>query len=44
MQTVRNIKGVKVLPVSKMNTYDIINQRKIIITKNALQQIEGVLI
>lgn len=44
MQTVRNIKGVKVLPVSKINTYDIINQRKIIITKDALKQIEGVLI
>jgi large subunit ribosomal protein L4 len=44
MQTVRNIKGAKVLPVSKINTYDIVNQGKLIITKDALQQIEGVLI
>lgn len=43
-QAVRNIKGAKVLPVSKINTYDLINQGKIIITKDALQLIEGVLI
>jgi large subunit ribosomal protein L4 len=43
-QAVRNIKGAKVLPVSKINTYDLINQGKIIITKDALQRIEGVLI
>ena len=42
--SVRNIKGAKVLPVSKLNTYDLINQEKIIITKKALQQIEEVLI
>jgi len=43
-QAVRNIKGAKILPVSKINTYDLINQGKIIITKDALQRIEGVLI
>lgn len=43
-QAVRNIKGAKILPVSKINTYDLINQGKIIITKDALQLIEGVLI
>jgi len=43
-QTLRNIKGAKILPVSKINTYDLINQGKIIITKDALQRIEEVLI
>jgi len=42
--SVRNIKGAMVLPVSKINTYDLINQEKIIITKKALQKIEEVLI
>jgi len=42
--SVRNIKGAKVLPVSKINTYDLVNQEKIIITKKALQKIEEVLI
>jgi len=42
--SVKNIKGAKVLPVSKINTYDLINQKKIIITKKALQKIEEVLI
>jgi len=42
--TVRNIKGAKVLPVSKINPYDLINQKKIIITKKALKRIEEVLI
>src|SRR5665648_947934 len=42
--SVRNIKGAKVLPVSKINTYDLMNQEKIIITKKALQKIEEVLI
>jgi len=41
---VRNIKGAKVLPVSKINPYDLINQEKIIITKKALKRIEEVLI
>ncbi len=41
---VRNIKGVQVLPVSKINTYDLINHEKIIITKKALVRIEEVLI
>ncbi|MEA1939288.1 MAG: 50S ribosomal protein L4 [Candidatus Caldatribacteriota bacterium] len=38
-----NIKGVMVLPVTKINAYDLINQKKIIITKNALKRIEEVL-
>ena len=42
--SVRNIKGAQVLPVSKINTYDLINHEKIIITKNALKRIEEVLI
>ena len=42
-KVVSNIKGAMVLPVSKINTYDLINQKKIIITKNALEQIEEVL-
>ncbi len=43
-QAVRNIKGAQVLPVSKINTYDLINHEKIIITKKALKRIEEVLI
>jgi len=43
-QAVRNIKGAKVLPVSKINSYDLISQEKIIITKKALKSIEEVLI
>ena len=43
-QAVRNIKGTQVLPVSKINTYDLVNHKKIIITKKALKQIEEVLI
>ena len=44
VQAVRNIKGAQVLPVSKINTYDLINHEKIIITKKALKRIEEVLI
>lgn len=44
VQAARNIKGVQVLPVSKINTYDLINHEKIIITKKALKRIEEVLI
>jgi len=44
VQAARNIKGTQVLPVSKINTYDLINHEKIIITKKALKQIEEVLI
>ncbi|MBU2439777.1 50S ribosomal protein L4, partial [bacterium] len=43
-QAARNIKGAQVLPVSKINTYDLINHEKIIITKKALKRIEEVLI
>jgi large subunit ribosomal protein L4 len=42
--SVRNIKGAQVLPASKINTYDLINHEKIIITKKALKRIEEVLI
>ncbi|TET08395.1 MAG: 50S ribosomal protein L4 [Candidatus Atribacteria bacterium] len=42
--SVRNIKGAQVLPVSKINTYDLISHEKIIITKKALKRIEEVLI
>ena len=41
--SVRNIKGAQVLPVSKINTYDLVNHEKIIITKKALKRIEEVL-
>lgn len=44
VQAARNIKGTQVLPVSKINAYDLINHEKIIITKKALKQIEEVLI
>jgi len=42
-RTVKNIKGAMMLPVSKINTYDILNQKKIIIIKDALIQVEEVL-
>jgi len=44
VQAARNIKGTQVLPVSKLNTYDLISHEKIIITKKALKRIEEVLI
>jgi len=43
-QAARNIKGTQVLPVSKINAYDLVNHEKIIITKKALKRIEEVLI
>jgi len=43
-QAIRNIKGAMALPVSKINTYDLLNQGKIIFTKEALKQIEEVLV
>lgn len=42
-QAIRNIKDAMVLPVSKINSYDLLNQGKIIFTKEALKQIEEVL-
>lgn len=42
-QAIRNIKNAMVLPVSKINSYDLLNQEKIIFTKEALKQIEEVL-
>ena len=44
LQAARNIKGTQILSVSKINTYDLINHEKIIITKKALKRIEEVLI
>lgn len=44
VQAARNIKGTQILPVSKLNTYDLIDHEKIIITKKALKRIEEVLI
>jgi len=43
-RSVHNIQGAMVLPVSKINTFDLINQKTIIITENALKKIEEVLI
>jgi len=43
-RVVNNIQGAMVLPVSKINTYDLINQKIIVITENALKKIEEVLI
>lgn len=43
-QAVKNIKGAQILPVSKINTYDLINHKKIVITKKALKRIEEMLI
>ncbi|MCK5766802.1 MAG: 50S ribosomal protein L4 [Candidatus Atribacteria bacterium] len=43
-RVVHNIQGAMVLPVSKINTYDIINQKIIVITENALKKIEEVLV
>ena len=43
-RSVHNIQGAMVLPVSKINTFDLINQKTIIITENALKIIEEVLI
>ncbi|HER24036.1 MAG TPA: 50S ribosomal protein L4 [Candidatus Atribacteria bacterium] len=44
MQATRNIKEAQVLPVSKINAYDLINHEKIIITQEALKQIEEVFV
>jgi len=43
-RVVNNIQGAMVLPVSKINTYDLINQKIIVITENALKKIEEVLV
>ena len=44
VQATRNIQGAQVLPVSKINAYDLLNHEKIIITKKALERIEEVFI
>jgi len=43
-QAIRNIEGAMVLPVSKINTFDLINHGKAIFTKEALKRIEEVLV
>ena len=42
-KSARNIPGVKVLVAAAMNVYDILNNEKLIITKDALQKVEEVL-
>lgn len=42
-QAIRNIEGAIALPVSKLNTYDLLNHGKVIFTKEAIKQIEEVL-
>jgi len=39
----RNISGVRIIPLSEMNTYDFIDNRKLILTKAALTRVEEVL-
>lgn len=41
-KSVRNIAGVKVIPVNNLNVYDILKYRKFIITKDAAQKVEEV--
>jgi len=43
-RVVNNIQGAMVLPVSKINTYDLIKQKIIVITENASKKIEEVLV
>jgi len=43
-RAIRNIQGAMVLPVSKVNTFDLVNQKMIIITESALKKIEEVLV
>ena len=42
-QAIRNIQGAMALPVSKLNSYDLLNHGKAIFTKEAIKQIEEVL-
>ncbi|HDK26333.1 MAG TPA: 50S ribosomal protein L4 [Candidatus Atribacteria bacterium] len=42
-QAIRNIQGAIALPVSKLNSYDLLNHGKAIFTKEAIKQIEEVL-
>lgn len=41
-RAVRNLDGVMVITANKLNTYDLINYKKILITKDALKNIEEV--
>jgi len=43
-KAVRNLKNAMVLTANKINTYDLVNYDKILITKNALQIIEEVFV
>ena len=41
-KSARNIEGVSVLPVNNINVYDLLNNTKVIITKDAVSKIEEV--
>ena len=41
-KSARNIQGVSVLPVNNINVYDLLNNTKVIITKDAVSKIEEV--
>ncbi len=43
-RAVHNLKNAMVLTANKLNTYDIVNYEKMLITKNALQKIEEVFV
>jgi large subunit ribosomal protein L4 len=43
VKSIRNIKGVKVINTNNLNTYDILNHEKLIITKEAVEKVEEVL-
>ena len=43
-RAVHNLKNAMVLTANKLNTYDIVNYQKMLITKNALQKIEEVFV
>jgi large subunit ribosomal protein L4 len=40
-RSARNIDGVKVAPVAEFNTYDILKQRYLILTREALATLKG---
>ncbi len=43
-QATRNIEGAKVMPVYKLNAYDLLNHGELVFTKEAINQIREVLI
>jgi len=40
LRAVSNIKAIKTIPANQINTYDVVRNAKIVISKNAVQQIE----